>query len=251
MATLNEVVGHEVGVTGNTRVVVKPWKNLVQELNLRVLVTVSAEFSEPDLVDVEFVGQVDGIGDVLLESVDVLSGVVPVDVKEVNVALSSAAVEELAQPAETHLATTVRDCRGTDRGFSNKGFHVLLVCLDSILRRHVCLGGDIRLVEAEDIFAASGEDRRGGFRPVVEELLSPEHGGIVDAVTNVVGVGAPVVGPGGGTSSLEGSNGLRIVVGHTTLASIGSLDGSTDDRASQCGSNEKSVEGDHFRDLRL
>lgn len=76
---------------------------------------------------------------------------IPVDVDEVNVA-TCAVAHEVAKPGKTHRRTSVGDGRGTEKGLTSEGLHVLLPGLDSVRHRHARRSStsqaEIGLVEA-------------------------------------------------------------------------------------------------------
>lgn len=177
-----------------------------------------------------------------LEVVDILVAVVPVDAHAVDSAVGARG-HKVGEPGQSHGAAAVSDGWGAELGFTGEGFHVLLPSGCGIFRRHVGLGGEVGLIEGEEVLGTRVD---GGLRvvaPRAGEIRSsaPEERQVADtAHVKAAAVTAPVVRPSNIGRAAEAASKAGVVVGKSTLAALGGRRaaragrrgaGSADDRA--------------------
>lgn len=213
------LASHEVGVAADLVVVVHPGHDLVKEAGDLVVGAGCGELADEDLLVVG--DKVAGVIDVLLEVLDVLGAVVPVDVDAVDGAVR-AGLKERGEPVEAHGAGTVGDGGGAELGIASERLHVLLVSGGSLLGAHVGLLVKVGLVEREEVGGARLDGGLGVVGPVVGELRgrAPKSGNELDGVRETGAGRAPVVTPRNGWAVDKAVGQLGVVVGDTALAAL-------------------------------
>ena len=91
---------------------------------------------------------------------------------------SIASVDEVAEPSQSSLATTVGDSWSSELGLTRKRHHVLLVDLGSLLGRQIRLASVVGLVGGEELSDAAGAD---------EVLDSADPGRVVETGVDAKG----------------------------------------------------------------
>ena len=172
----------------------------------------------------------DGLIDVEVGALEVA-----VHVDEVKSA-SAARVDEVAEPGQTGLASTVGDGRGGELGLARKRHHVLLVDLSSLLWRKVRLAIVVGLVGGEELSNTTGADEvLDGADPVgvLEAGVDAEGGhegeGVVEADTVAYGTGGAPIGAPAGVLAANEKLSIRglgvVVVDQTSLTGGGAAGG--------------------------
>jgi len=148
------------------------------------------------------IGKVGGIG-------------VPMEGDKVNLALSSASLEEGIEPVDAHqwtCAGTIGDGRRSDLGLASKWIHVLDVVGSGGLGVDVGLCAEVRLVEAQQVLGAARNSRGSSARPFIDGIETPEHGDVLCTIDDTaIRSVAPVVGPGDTLAGESIGQGCRIV----------------------------------------
>ncbi len=128
------------------------------------------------------------------------------DSQEINLAARARSHEAL-QPVEARGAIAVAHRGRADLDLAAELLHVGFPCVGGVLGGHVGLGGEVGLVEAEDVGRAVGDGGVGVFDPLGEMLVggAPEHGDEVHGGGDgAAGLGIPVVGPADGGAFEKG-----------------------------------------------
>lgn len=193
----------EVGIPVHTvALIIQPRQDTLQELRLLIIAARGRELSQPDRAAA---GHSLGLPDVVLEVLHAVVGseAVPVDGEEIDVA-ATALLEESGEVLETLVRVgAVADGGRTQLDvavvFGVEGLHVGHPALDGGGYVHVGLGGEIGLVESEEMLGAGGDGSFGVLFPArrVEGGQGvPEHGDeFFGGVDGAAGGRVPVVEP--------------------------------------------------------